>query len=194
MRKDFFSQLKTNKNYQMKGLLLPLLFLVFSSNVKSQSTFSNFNLKDGVIKYERVYEIDGETEQQLIDKLNGYLPSVSGLRDVVFNGNVFTGRIERDMVDYQKYGGKRMSTWIPLNYPMNGIFTIQIKENRYRLLITDIETKEDEFSQPVRFNFYLTKNKGTSFTSNKTMLNGMEFVDKFLFDKFNILNKTEDDW
>jgi hypothetical protein len=183
----------------MRKILIILFLLGFPSIVKSQTNFSNFQLKDGKIQFEKIYEIDGGTEQELNQRLESFLPTISGLK-FDFNETGFTGKVQNVIIDYKKFGGKYMTTWIPLNYPLNGNISIQVKGNRYRLLLTNIETKENEFSEPILFDVYLTKNKGNEFTTNKTILNGLELLDKFLSEKFDILlsngdkKGNEDDW
>jgi hypothetical protein len=170
------------------------LFFLFPFFVEAQ--VSNFHLESGSIQYQRIYDVDGVSEDQLIEKLNSRLPSVSGLRDMNFNGSIFTGRIEGLMIDYKKFGGKSMTTWTALNFPMNAILTIQVKDNRYRILLTDIETKGDDLLIGTYiFNSLVTKNKGTEITANKTVLSGLDLIDKFLFEKFNFSPaQIEDDW
>lgn len=177
----------------MRRLPFFLLFL-FPFFVEAQ--VSNFHLESGNIQYQRIYDVDGVSEDQLIEKLNSRLPSVSGLRDMNFNGSVFTGRIEGLMIDYKKFGGKSMTTWTALNFPMSAIITIQVKDNRYRILLTDIETKGDDLLIGTYiFNSLVTKNKGTEITTNKTVLSGLDLIDKFLFEKFNFNSaQIEDDW
>jgi hypothetical protein len=182
----------------MRKILFTLLLLGISFSVKSQTSFSNFYFKDGKIQYEKIYEIEGGTEQELNQKLQSFLPTISGLK-FDFNETGFAGKIQNVIIDYKKFGGKYMTTWIPLNYPLNGSISIQVKGNRYRFLLSDIETRENEFSDPILFDVYLTKNKGTEFTTNKTILSGLELLDKFLTDKFDLLlfkgdKKVDDDW
>ncbi len=181
----------------MKKTLLTFLLLGFSFIVKSQTSFANFHFKDGKIQYEKIYEIEGGTEQELNQRLESFLPSISGLK-FDFSDAGFTGKIQNVTIDYKKFGGKYMTTWIPLNYPLSGNISIQVKGNRYRFLLSDIETKENEFTEPILFDVYLTKNKGTEFTTNKTILTGLELLDKFLIEKFDLLlfkgKKNEDDW
>jgi hypothetical protein len=156
-------------------------------------------LKEGKIQYEKIYEIDGGTEQELNQRLESFLPTILGLK-FDFDEKGLTGKIQNVIIDYKKFGGKYMTTWIPLNYSLNGNVSIQVKGNRYRLLLTNIETKENEFTEPILFDVYLTKNKGNEFTSNKIILNGLELLDKFLTEKFDLLlykgdkKGNEDDW
>jgi len=183
----------------MRKILITLLLLGFSFQVKSQISSSNFHLKEGKIQYEKIYEIDGGTEQELNQRLESFLPTISGLK-FDFNEMGFTGKVQNVIIDYKKFGGKYMTTWIPLNYPLYGNISLQVKGNRYRLLLTGIETKENEFTEPILFDDYLTKNKGNEFTTNKTILNGLELLDKFLSEKFNLLlfngekKEDKDDW
>jgi hypothetical protein len=174
--------------------LISLIFLLgLSLQVNSQTNFSNFNLKDGVVKYERIYEIENISEEKLIINLNGFLNSNMGLRDLQLNGSSFTGRIDGMMIDWKKYGGKAMTLWNSLHFPLGGFLSIQVKENRYRIIISEITLSSDG-GLTYTLNNDATKNSGSIFTTNKTILNGMEIMDKFFFDKFNVVKEIDSDW
>lgn len=156
---------------------------------------SNFYLENQTVQYKRVYEIEGISEESLIEKLNGYLPSVSGLREINFNGSIFTGRVEKLMIDYKKFGGKWGNTWTALNFPINAILTIQVKENRYRVTLSDIQVEGPPGYGASNFDDLVTRKNKTEFIENKIVLNGMELMDKFLEEKFNLNSeKLDEDW
>ena len=178
----------------MKTLMFMITFL-FLAPMQGEKQAYNFYLENQSIKYIKIFKIDGLNQSELISKLNAYLPTVAGLRNVQFNGNVFTGQIERLTVNYKKYGGKWATTWTALNFPMYGNLTIQIKDNKYRVIIMDIEFISTSPSLVIDFNRDLTKKKGTKLTTNKVVLRGLEYLDKFFTDKFTITErKVDDNW
>ncbi|MFN3801343.1 hypothetical protein [Belliella pelovolcani] len=173
-----------------------LLIFVFLNSYQTEKEIHNFHLENQTIQYIKVFELKEFSENELIDKLNGYLPTVSGVSNIHFNGTVFTGKIENLEIDFKKYGGKWGTTWIPIQYPMNANLTIQVKDNRYRLLISNIECSMQVPPRTVfDFNSMATVKRGTEISTNKTIVQGLKYTDQFLTDKFNISNKQLDnDW
>ena len=178
----------------MKTFFFFITFL-FLSPIQGTKQAYNFYLENQSIKYKKVFIVDSLNQSELISKLNAYLPTVSGLRNVQFNGDVFTGQIDKLIVNYKKYGGKWATTWTVLNYPMNGNLIVQVKDNKYRLIITDIEFISTYPYVVIDFDKDLTKKKGTILTTNKVALRGLEYLDKFLTDKFTITKrKVDNNW
>jgi len=137
--------------------------------------------------------MNNSNSQEIIDKLNSYLPTIVGISNIQFNGNVFTGNIDNLMIDYKKFGGKILSVWTALNNPMFAKLTIQIKDNRYRVIITDIKCVHDILEY--NFNSSTTINERTSFINKKILIQGLGYVDSYFSEMFTIKNdKISDEW
>ncbi len=167
--------------------LLTILLLLVQSTEEQQA--QNFYLENQSIKYKKVFEMNELNQSVIVEKLNTYLPTVSGLTNIQFNGNVFTGQINILTVNYRRYGGKWATTWGALNHPMNANITIQVKDNKYRLVITDIKFISTSPYCVIHINKSATKKKGTKITKNKLVLKGLEYIDKFFTEKFTITEK-----
>ncbi len=177
----------------MKILTLTILSLVVL--LQDEQQIHNFYLEKQSVQYKKAFELEDTNDSVMVEKLNTYLPTVSGLTNIQYNGNVFTGRIEKLTVDYKKYGGKWGTTWIALNHPMNGNLTIQVKDNRYRVIITDMEFISASPYIVIDVNSAATKKRGTELTTNKTVSQGLEYLDKYFTDKFTITEQQlDDDW
>lgn len=185
----------------MKTIILSLILLLILGQTENQH--SNFFLENQAITYRKVYEIEFLDEDELIDKMNGFLPTISGIENINFNGTVFTGYINEWDIDIKKYGAKNISSWAMLSQKLNSKITIQVKENRYRVILSDIQFVAYDplnFTNPrpfsiVEMNDVATRKKRTEFSSSNTVLNGLELLDKFLTDKFNIsIEQLDEDW
>jgi len=180
-----------------------LTFIIFSLLIEDVDPVHNFYLENQKVQYRKVFEVEFLSEDELIDKLNGYLPTISGLENINFNGTVFTGFINEWDIDIKKYGARSISSWVMLSQKMNSKLTIQVKENRYRIVLSDIQfiaydpldfTNSKPFSV-TEMNYVATKKNGTEFSTSNTVLNGLELLDKFLTDKFEIsFDQLDDDW
>jgi hypothetical protein len=164
-----------------------------NSTVSDIEEINNFSIENRSVVYVKVFEINDCDSITIIEKLNSYLPTISGLSLVEFNGNVFTGKIEHLMVDYGKYGGKILRVWVALNNPMYANLTIQIKDFKYRVIISDMEFVHS--SMVFDMNSMATNKERTSFIDKKVLLQAMEYIDLYMTDKFTISNeKITDDW
>lgn len=155
----------------------------------------NFSIENNGMVYKYVFEANELSQTQITEKLNTILSNSSGIVKVKFVDNEFVGRIEDFTIDYRKFGGKLITAWTALNYPMFADFKIQVKDFKYRLIVTNIE-----FINPSPYFIYdvyglATKNNRTQVTDKKPILQGLEFIDKTLNEKFQIISeKSNDDW
>jgi hypothetical protein len=182
---------------------LILTFIIFSLLPINEESIYNFHLESQAVQYRKVFEVEFLSEDELIDKLNSFLPTFSGLSNIQFNGTVFSGYINEWDIDIKKYGAKGISSWVMLSQKMNSKLTIQVKENRYRIVLSDIQfiaydPLDFNNSKPfsvTEMNNVATKKRGTEFSTSNTVLNGLELLDKFLTDKFDIsIDQLDDDW
>ena len=173
--------------------LLTFTMLLFAIVLQDEQQISNFYLENQSVQYRKVFELNNTSDSVMIKKLNSYLPTVSCLTNIQFNGNVFTGRIENLTVDYKKYGGRWGTTWIALNHPMNGNLTIQVKNNKYRVIISDMEFISTSPYIVYDVNGTVTRKRGTEFSANNTIIQGLDFLDKCFTEKFTISEQQLDD-
>lgn len=158
--------------------------------------FHNFNIEDYSVQYKKIFDLPETSENEIINNLNSYLPTISNLTYLQFNGNVFTGKIEGLFINYKKFGAKWAKTWLALNHPMYGNLTIQVKDNKYRVIITEMEFFTTNVNLIYKVNNTInTNNNTTEFSKNKTIQQGLELMDLFFTEKFTFnKDKITEDW
>lgn len=190
----------------MNNLILPLL-LITSGFIFGQEgkVLNNFKIDDlGEVQYIKVFEVQNGIEFNT-DILITFLRTKSNLSNInLIDGNIL-GDIENVRINYKKYGGKYMNTLIVLNHSMSGEFIIQLKENRYRLIIKDIKFLDDvsvystnskkELDNLSYFSKVSTKNGGSKFKTGSIMTKGTGYMDKHFVEMFMYKKETlNDDW
>lgn len=167
-----------------------------NTTLENFTEFHNFNIEDYSVKYKKVFDLPETSENEIINNLNNYLPTFSNITDLQFNGNVFTGKIERLFINYKKFGAKWAKTWLALNHPMYGNLTIQVKDNKYRVIISEMEFFTTNVNLIYHVNSTITTNNDiTEFSRNKTIQQGLELMDLFFTEKFTFnKEKITEDW
>ncbi len=167
-----------------------------NADVTSEPTpVHNFHIENNGLIYKYVFETTELSETQIIENINSLLSNSTGLKNVNFSNNEFAGRIENFTIDYRKYGGTLFNTLTALNNPMFADFKIQIRDKRYRLIVSNIE-----FINPSPYfiwNLYslATKQNRTGFKNQSAILKGLEYIDSCLKEKFEIdTEKSTDEW
>lgn len=180
------------------------MFLIFNSVlVRAQTDTMNFHLKDGNIVFENIYEFPNYSKDSLKNNLAKFLQFTSSIGDLKEISDGFTGTIKGLKINYKKYGGKYMSTWIILNHSMFGNFIIEIKEGKYRLIIKDIyfiddvslaalDTKNPDFNK-TNFSEIATRKNRTRFGIDRIVIKGLEYMKKDLTEKFKLVI-DKDNW
>lgn len=165
------------------------------NGISETNMIHNFYIENNGIVYKHVFEANELNQTQIVEKLNIILSNSTGIVNVKLIDNEFVGRIEDFTIDYRKFGGKLITAWTALNYPMFADFKIQVKDLKYRMIITNIE-----FINPSPYFIYnvygfATNNNKTQFTDKNPILKGLEFIDKTIIEKFKLsVEKANDDW
>jgi hypothetical protein len=175
-------------------VFLSTFHLSFSQNITEQS---NFFVENGELQYRKVFEIEGITEGDLIVKLNSYLPSVSGFSEITFNGGAFTGNLNDFTVNSKKYGGRTRDIFLQLQFPIFSKILIQVKDNRYRVILSDIKGRGPNPIGEFEYFYTLTDRKlnNQSFNQKEIVINGMNYMDQAFTEKFTLkASQVNDDW
>jgi|GEM_PF-3985797 len=192
----------------MKNKLFVLLFIIGNIPLLSYSqdsqppTLYNFYLEDGEVVFKQVYEFPSQNGGDMRTEILSFIskvPNVSNVREV---GDEIVGDISNLKINYQKYGGTPMSTMVLLSEHMFGKLFIQIKDNKYRIIIKEIYFLSDnpntvalhhklDISPKTNFTTFVTKDKVTGFRTNKTVIEGVSYINNHLNDLFKY---KRDDW
>lgn len=189
----------------MNKLLLPLLFLfALSVHGQTKTTYlSDFHLENQAIVHKKVYEPTDTAN--LKERLLTQLRSTRGVENVQDMGDYISADIKGMEIDYQKHGGKKMTTPIFLNHQLNAMLTVQLKEGRYRTLIEKIN-HVDHLSNVYAASIaqgknitatedYYLKRGGESFKNNRSLLGCLYYTDKYIEDTFTLKEvAASEDW
>lgn len=187
----------------MKKLLTFLMLLpclVFAQ--ANDEPGSAFSLQDGVVTFSKVYTSDKPNDELMAD-LELFLNNLGGF-DIKRNGitsDQINGTLKESTVNYRKYGGSFMMTNIVLNSPFDANVIIQAKDNRYRVIVTNIIFK----NVPNAFNNNLldftledlvTKRKRTEFRNSSEVVKMVNYTAQHLSDLFDMTKVIDqaDDW
>lgn len=174
---------------------LTIILFLFTSFLSSQN--SNFIVEsDGNIVLKKVLTLSNNNKISLVK----YLKTLSNIKLKESNDEI-TGQIENLRINFKKYGEKGGYP-IFLRYSFSSDFRIQLKENRYRLIISNIGFLDDvslysstTYKESENFTYltqYYVKNDG-SIRNNKMSKRTLNTIENHLTTLFTI-KKIDDDW
>ncbi len=175
------------KKYFFIILFLTQIFTFASAQV--QTELRNFNLEFGNITYRQSYPMPNLTAAEVSEKLLKYIPTINGLGEVKFNGKVFYGNVQNMMIDYPKYGGKWLTILPLLNSPMRSIITIEPKDGKYDVVLSQMEFRTDFRTPYSKVNNHFTEGNGAIFSPVKRVTDAMAFMDLFFTDILQVSDK-----
>ncbi len=183
----------------MKKLLFLLLISpvfafaqIKTENLQDSIAGSSFLLKNNEVIYSKVFDSE-LNKSALLEKLQSTLPNIGNFEYKVDapNTDKINGVLTGSTVNYRKYGGTLMGTNIIMNYPLYGNVVVQIKDYKYRVVITNLNYKN--IPEPIgqgKFDLLLddavTKKKRTEFRTNTQVIAVLNYIDKHFTDLFDI--------
>jgi len=178
----------------MKKVLF--LIVLVSSIGYSQTQISGFKLVDKKVKWQHVFEVTNYPADSLQQIFITNVLSKINTNNLNELPHRVTFTINNDEVDFRKYGGKWGNTWLFVEYALNYFVIIDFKDNKYRVTCSDVKTV---FIPPLgvfKLNNTATKKRQTIFTTNKTVLRGLSYLEKHLKGKFNLKTalKENNNW
>jgi len=110
-----------------------LLFLIFYTLVYCQENAFIINNKQVV--WQRIYETDKN-----ISQIKNTLLTSGKIKFTLEENNILMGEISNFIMDYKGAGFTKMGTpmYLNENSKFNGTFKLELKENRYRVSVTNI--------------------------------------------------------
>ena len=172
----------------VKSLFI-LTGLLFSLAQPPAIEQSNFKLENKEVFYERVFEVENTSPEELVKIIENHLKTISSIENINTSQNTINAQSNKTLIDYKKYGEKSMSTWRVLNCPTASKITIQVAPNKYTLLIRDIEFS-CSLPQPTTYTLNRkTTKKGMEFKDSKIITDGLIYLDKYFTDEFDVTKK-----
>lgn len=161
-------------------------------NVQDSLINTSFLLKNNEVIFSKVFVSD-LNKAALLEKLQSILPNIGNFEFKIdaSNSDKINGVLTGTTVNYRKYGGTLMGTNRIMNYPLYGNVVVQVKDFKYRVLITNLSYKN--VPEPLgygKMDFILddgvTRNKRTKFKSSIAVHNILTYIDMHFTDLFNI--------
>ena len=179
----------------MKKTILILLMLISQISNSQKLEFDNFIFDNGKVKWQKVYNSKLEKN----DIIQFYQKS-GIIREFNYSENLITGLIEKTGIDYKQYE-KSFSSPEPYitNSFLSCFITIEFKQNRYRLTLTDLkliqkyENDSRKLGQIGELKDYVIKSNDSDYTRLFKKISSKIFNNTF--DKlFEIKISDTDEW
>jgi hypothetical protein len=176
---------------------IPCLIVLFSVLIicapkKLQSQYSNLKLESSQLIFEKIYELDSASSEEIEKLIKEATPRTNGITDFQKSEDIVTARIDGIFIDYKKYGGRWGNTPAVLNYPFFGDLTILWKEGKYRVIVTNMYFKTDGFGIMKCSEIFL-KNRGTELRTGTDAVTAGMYIEKHLSDLF-LFNPIVTEW
>jgi hypothetical protein len=183
--------------------LLQLISYKSYSQETISTSLSNFYIENNSVVYKRVFDLPNQNEKEVKAALLKFISKVPNVSNVRESGNEIFADISNMKINYQKYGGSYMSTLILLNHSMFAMLIVQIKDNKYRILIKDIYFMDDvsllslnskkEMDNRTDLTPVITKAHASEFKSSSIIVKGMGYLNSQFTDLFTY-TQQEDKW
>jgi hypothetical protein len=169
-----------------------------SSGLQDSVLGTSLVIKASAVVFQKIYT-STLTKEALIVKLKTFLPSVKNfqLTDVTNqNADQFSGTLSGFIVNYRKYGGTLMRAPIVLNFPMNGNVIIQVKDYKYRVIISDMTFKNVQVissvpAQDMTLEDGITSSKRTKVRTGAMSVKTAKYVNDDLSASFDLLGSNK---
>lgn len=203
----------------MKLLLLILLFPVIGfAQVRNSNSIdgvhdsiagTSFLLKNQHIIFQKVYS-SKLRQQELSDQLYALLSANNKFRfnnRIEQNDDQLVGKIFRYKVDAAKYGGTFFKTPAILDYPLNAVVIIHVKDFKYRVILSELAFKDDRplnkstagnesvnkegankniVYDDILMDDYFTQKRRSKFSTSKSIIKAAQYMELDLSDLFDI--------
>lgn len=149
-------------------------------------------IKENAVVFSKTYASE-LSKDDLTQRLKEFLPSVKNfqLTDLSNqNKYQFSGRLASFVVNYRKYGGSLMGTPTILNSALDGDVIIQVKDNKYRVIVSNIVFKDVSLLSGDKSNIvlddFMTKSKRTAFRSMGNIISIGKYIDQDFTGSFDV--------
>jgi hypothetical protein len=131
----------------MKKLLLLLVMLPFIA-FGQDSPYKYWQVENKAVYFDAVYEDPGKDTKQIKEELLSFIPTVKGVTDVQENSAGLTAKLEGYDCDYKAMGYNRMNAPIYILQKKSGNISVQVKDGKYRVVISNITCDKKNLTDP----------------------------------------------
>jgi len=182
----------------MKKIIL-LLLISFNGFSQIKHPESDFNLFEQRVYWEHIYNVPGKNSEELIKYFQKEVAQSLSKNNLQIIDNTLSFTVNNDHVDYKKYGGSDMGSAIFLRYPIDYVVTVDFKDEKYRIIVKEINVVDNQSYGGINFSGelteYLTKKKKTIFATSSLINTSTLYYHKHFLEKFEIKNSPiNKDW
>lgn len=146
------------------------------------------------MSFERVFELDSLSSADIEKKLIQFVPGRPGISSFYQSGDLMTAKIEHGKIDYKRFGNKWGGTCSYFNFPLFANVAINIKDGKYRVIVTNMIFKtESNVLGDVEAEFCTSNMNHTKWTTSKVSTSSAKVLQAYLSDLFAV-KPVSDDW
>jgi len=176
----------------MKKIII-LLLITFSTLAQIKHPDTDFYLQNGKVYWQHVYEVPGKNTDELIKYFEKEVMINFKQDNFQIIDNTISFTINDDKINFRKYGGTAMGTVLFTLAFYNYLVVIDFKEGKYRVSVKEIFIDNKIFGPGQSSGYleeFITKKKGSMFTTNGLATTGLIYNHKYFLEKFE-RNTTE---
>lgn len=174
----------------MKRQIL-LLIVMSIMSLSSSAQIQNIKLENGQLYFERVYEVDSLSSQNMEQFLTYNISKINNINDFSINNYVITAKLRGVVINYRKYGAKWGSTPSYMNHPFSCDIKIIWKEKKYRVSATNMSFYLPGNNYTLLYNLVAKKDVSEL---RESQLAALSYIEQFLSDLFTIKITTNEEW
>lgn len=176
----------------MKTILTITFLLIIDNYIFSQVKFDYLKLENNQFLFERVYDYDSLSADEIEKLLISNVPTLSNIKDFQNNQKIITAKIEGTKIDFKKYGGQSMS--VPAFF--GGLFFANIsivwKDKKYRVTATNMYFQVQGLGKMTTTDIF-TKDRGTEMRIHRKLEESGIYLQTYLSELFT-LKLAKKDW
>lgn len=132
-----------------QALLLLFLLTGFAALAQDESPYKYWTIKGNkTVAFEAVYEYPDKDAEQLKSDLLSFIPTIDGMTNVRENSGGIVADMEGYECDFRAMGYTLMGAPAILRYPKFGNVSVQIKDGKYKVVVSNFITDKRERSDP----------------------------------------------
>ena len=186
------------KKYYLFVLLLSIASVCFSQTTDSvQYVIDKYIVEGRSATYVSLYDMPGLSQKEIKDLVIKKLstdPKLSIIQASISDDQI-EGSFKDLPIDFRKYGYKWGNVALWILHPASASFTIQFKENKYRVVLKGIKTTVATNSMEFNFNNdFVNKSGKLSAVDKDNSRRSYYSFGKTMDGMFDVRTKSKNDW
>jgi hypothetical protein len=169
-----------------------LVFILLSIPSILTAQYDYLKFENSQIFFEKIYQIDSVSLEGIENLLIIAVPKIKDLTGFEEIQEIIIAKIHNAFIDYKKYGGKWGTTETILNYPFFGDVSIDWKDSKYSVTISNMYFDANRFGI-MKCTDLITNKHGTTLSADKSVIAAGQYIEKYLADLF-LIKQEKLDW